>query len=63
MVTIADSKKYTKGREETVMMVLSAVGNGKQRADLSYSVHLHGHSFYVVHVGYGRHQNGTLTAS
>ena len=62
VVTIADGKKYTKGREETIMMVLSAVGNGKKRADLSYSVHLHGHSFYVVHVGYGRYQNGTLTA-
>ena len=62
VVTIADGKKYKKGKEETVMMVLSAVGNGN-RAEFSHSVHLHGHSFYVVHVGYGRYLNGTLTAN
>lgn len=62
VVTIADGKKYTKGTEETVTMVLSAVGNAS-RAHFSHSVHLHGHSFYVVHVGYGHYQNGTLTGN
>jgi FtsP/CotA-like multicopper oxidase with cupredoxin domain len=65
VVTVADGKTYTKGKEETVMMVLSAVGwNGyNKRADFSHSVHLHGHSFYVVHVGYGQYQNGRLIAN
>ena len=62
VVTIADGKKYKSGKEDTVLMVLSAVGNG-DRADFSHSVHLHGHSFYVVHVGYGCYQNGTLTSN
>lgn len=33
VVTIANGKKYTKGKEETVVMVLSAVRNGDKRAD------------------------------
>ena len=35
-------------------MVFSAVGNGANR-DFSHPVHLHGHSFYVVHIGHGNY--------
>ena len=55
--------KHTKSKEKTVMMVQSAVGNGS-RADFScHSDHLHGHSFYVTHVGYRCYQNGMLVAN
>ena len=36
--------------DKSVMMVFSAVGFDTKR-DFSHSIHLHGHSFYVVHVG------------
>ena len=45
--------------DNSVMMVLSAVGFGTNR-DFSHPVHLHGHSFYVVHVGYGTYSDGIL---
>lgn len=38
----------------TVHMILSAVGDKERRyRDFSHPVHLHGHSFHVVHVGHG----------
>ena len=49
--TVADTR--------SVIMVFSAVGRGTNR-DFSHPVHLHGHSFYVVHVGHGTYDNGVL---
>ena len=62
VATIADGKRHTKGKEETVMVVLSAVGNDvdTNRADFSHPVHLHGHSFYIVHIGHGHYHHGAL---
>ena len=49
-------------QQPTVMMVLSAVGNITSRnRDFSHPVHLHGHSFYVVHIGHGNTTDGNLT--
>ena len=45
--------------DKSVMMVFSAVGMGTNR-DFSHPVHLHGHSFYVVHIGHGEYSNGVL---
>ena len=61
-IQIAKNKKFDKGKEpETVMMVLSSLGSeGKSLDDFSHSIHLHGHSFYVVHVEHGIYENGLL---
>ena len=49
-------------QQPTVMMVLSAVGNITLRnRDFSHPIHLHGHSFYVVHIGHGNTPDGVLT--
>ena len=49
-------------QQPTVMMVLSAVGNITARnRDFSHPIHLHGHSFYVVHIGHGNTPDGVLT--
>ena len=51
-------------QQPTVMMVLSAVGDmelGNQ--NFSHPVHLHGHSFYVVHVRHGNTTDGVLTGN
>ena len=46
-------------QQPTVMMVLSAVGSmGNQ--NFSHPVHLHGHSFYVVHIGHGSYMDSVL---
>ena len=56
---IVSGYKLNDEADKSVMMVLSAVGFGTNR-DFSHPVHLHGHSFYVVHVGYGTYDNGVL---
>ena len=49
-------------QQPTIMMVLSAVGNITSRnRDFSHPIHLHGHSFYVVHIGHGNTTDGFLT--
>ena len=49
-------------QQPTVMMVLSAVGDTESRnRDFSHPIHLHGHSFYVVHIGHGNTTDGVLT--
>ena len=49
-------------QQPTIMMVLSAVGNITSRnRDFSHPIHLHGHSFYVVHIGHGNTTDGVLT--
>ena len=61
-IQIAKNKKFDKGEEpETIVMVLSSLGSeGKILDDFSHSIHLHGHSFYVVHVEHGTYENGLL---
>ena len=46
----------------SVVMVFSAVGFDTNR-DFSHPIHLHGRSFYVVHVGYGTYSDGVLQNS
>ena len=55
--------KHTKNKEETVMMVQSTVGTGSRTDFSRLSDHLHRHSFYVTHMGYGCYQNGMLAAN
>ena len=59
-IQIAKNQKYDEGREAgSVMMVLSALGReGKIFDFFSHPIHLHGHSFYVVHVEHGSYENG-----
>ncbi|MCG8625792.1 MAG: multicopper oxidase domain-containing protein [Proteobacteria bacterium] len=59
-IEIAKNKKFDKGKEpETVTMVLSSLGSeGKILDDFSHPIHLHGHSFYIVHVEHGTYTNG-----
>ena len=56
---IVSSYKLNDQNDKSVVMVLSAVGRGTNR-DFSHPVHLHGHSFYVVHVGHGTYIDGIL---
>ena len=43
------------------MMVLSALGReGKIFDYFSHPIHLHRHSFYVIHVEYGSYENGVF---
>ena len=49
-------------QQPTVMMVLSAVGDMELgNRNFSHPAHLHGHSFYVVHIGHGNTPDGVLT--
>lgn len=56
---VSSYKLDSESDERSVIMVFSAVGVGTNR-DFSHPVHLHGHSFYVVHVGHGTYDNGVL---
>lgn len=56
---IVSENQLNDDEDHSVMFVLSAVGFDTRR-DFSHPIHLHGHSFYVVHVGYGTYSDGTL---
>ena len=69
MCTCTNVKQiFTSGRvnpsdssDKSIVMVFSAVGQRRLR-DFAHPIHLHGHSFFVVHTGYGQYdRNGTLT--
>ena len=45
--------------DESIMMVLSAVG-ASTTDTFSHPIHLHGHSFFVIHVEHGNYSNGVL---
>ncbi len=47
---------------DPIVFVLSAVGSDNKR-DFSHPVHLHGHSFNVLHIGYGSYTDGVLKAN
>lgn len=60
-IQIATNKQYDEQRElENVVMVLSSIGCVISLDDFSHPVHLHGHSFHVVHVEHGSYENGIL---
>ena len=54
-VQIASGQKFREGNEDSIIMVFSS-------ATFSHPIHLHGHSFYVVHVEHGEYNNGILTS-
>ena len=56
---VLSTSKLNDGNDNSVMMVFSAVGFDTNR-DFSHPIHLHGHSFYIVHVGYGTYSDGIL---
>ena len=56
---VLSSSKLNDDNDNSVMMVFSVVGFDTNR-DFSHPVHLHGHSFYVVHIGYGTYSDGVL---
>ena len=60
VIPIAEGKRYDRdGNQGHVIMVFSAVTDiGLE----SHPIHLHGHSFYVVHIEHGRYENGVLTS-
>ena len=58
-IQIAKDKIYDEGEPETILMVLSSLGSeGEILDDFTHSIHLHGHSFYVVYVEHGIYENG-----
>ena len=60
-IQIATNKQYDEQKElENVVMVLSSIGCVISLDDFSHPVHLHGHSFHVVHVEHGSYENGIL---
>ena len=63
---IANKEKFTTEEEpETVIMVLSAVGNMSSGLNnFSHPIHLHGHSFHVLYIGHGEYnEEGKLIAN
>ena len=61
VVRIVQNEIFAPDKEpRTVVMVFSAVGLGNRR-DFAHPIHLHGHSFHVLHVGYGDYTDGVLT--
>ena len=50
---------------KTIMMVFSAVGDHATRKnDFSHPIHLHGHSFHVLHIGHGEYdETGKLSGN
>ena len=59
---VRDDNFFGKEPLRTVMMVFSAVNSirNSTRFSFSHPVHLHGHSFYVLHIGYGEYTDGRL---
>jgi FtsP/CotA-like multicopper oxidase with cupredoxin domain len=64
VVRIARSETFSTDSEpKTVVMIFSAVGLDGL-GNFSHPIHLHGHSFHVLHVGYGEYNaDGSLNAS
>ena len=64
-VQLAKYKKFDDNSESVnnghVIMVFSAVT--LKNTQESHPIHLHGHNFLVVHVGYGEYDNGLLQSS
>ncbi len=50
--SIMENEVFDEGRPKTQIMVFSAVGMEGLR-EFAHPVHLHGHSFHVLYVGYG----------
>ena len=55
VVTVMSGHTLEEGRTETVTMVLSALDH------FAHPIHLHGHRFFVIHVGHGTYTDGILT--
>ena len=59
VVKIVQNEKFSPKKPRSVVMVFSAVGEG---FNSTHPIHLHGHSFYILHIGYGEYDdNGVLT--
>ena len=59
VVKIVQDKTFSNTSEpNSVVMVFSAIGRG---FNSSHPIHLHGHSFYILHIGHGEYNdNGVL---
>ena len=57
IVNIVGNEKFSPKDPHLVVMVFSAVGRG---FNSTHPIHLHGHSFYILHIGYGEYDNGVL---
>ena len=58
---IMEKETFKKDRQDaakSILMVLSAVGEERLRG-FAHPIHLHGHSFRVLHIGYGTYNNST----
>ena len=59
VVKIVQNEKFSPKEPRSVVMVFSAVGKAFKS---THPIHLHGHSFYILHIGYGEYDdNGELT--
>ena len=60
---ILPNAKVNEAGNKSIVMVFSAVGDRQARnRDFAHPIHLHGHSFFIVHVGHGKYdQGGRLT--
>jgi hypothetical protein len=58
---IADDRSYSEnGPAKTIVMVFSSIFNYvKPDTEVSHPMHLHGHSFYILHIGHGRSSDTT----
>ena len=57
VVKIVQNEKFSPKEPRSVVMVFSAVAKG---FNSTHPIHLHGHSFYILHIGYGKYNDGVL---
>ena len=55
---IMENERFDPEKAKSAIMVFSAVGDERFR-EFSHPVHLHGHSFHVLHIGYRPYDNDT----
>ena len=57
VVKIVQNEKFSPKQPRSIVMVFSAIGSG---FNSTHPIHLHGHSFYILHIGYGEYVDGVL---
>ena len=54
VVKIVQKEKFSPKEPRSIVLVFSAIGKG---FNSTHPIHLHGHSFYILHIGYGKYDN------
>ena len=54
VVKIVQDEKFSPEEPRSIVLVFSAIGKG---FNSTHPIHLHGHSFYILHIGHGEYDN------